>query len=177
MGQVNIEIETDDSTARLKELDKGNSKGTGQQILNLLTRGISGCKPMSIRVSLGAVKASSFATFASVIATDVLTINGDDVTCVASGASTDEFNVGASDTLSAAACAAAINASATFNSLVEATSSGAVVTVRALKSGVAGNDITFASADATITADNATLENGSDGDVETLNFGKAAYTD
>jgi len=177
MGQVNIEIETDDSTAKLKELDKQNSKGTGQQLINLLTRGISGCKPMSIRVSFGAVKASGTATFASVVATDAFTINGDAITCVASGATTDEFNVGASDTLSAAACAAAINASATFNKLVEATSSGAVVTIRALKSGTAGNDIALTTADGTITLSAANLASGDDGDVETLNFGKAAYTD
>lgn len=57
------------------------------------------------------IAASGTAVLASVIATDVLALNGANLTCVASGASTDEFNVGASDTITATNLAAAINLS------------------------------------------------------------------
>lgn len=53
------------------------------------------------------------AAFSSVVATNKVTINGHDFTAVASGASGDQFNVGVSDTATAANAAAAINASTT----------------------------------------------------------------
>lgn len=60
-----------------------------------------------------AVKHMGVAVLATVVATNVITINGVTFTCVASGATGNQFNVGGSDTLSATAAAAAINASTT----------------------------------------------------------------
>jgi hypothetical protein len=170
-----IYVDTKASTTKLKELDKKNSKGTLQGILNFLHKGIGGAEPMNIRVSLGGVKASGTLTFASVIATDIFSINGVSFTCVASGATGNQFNVGGSDALTAAAAAAAVNASATalVKDVVVASADGGVLTITAKHPGLTGNAIAIATADATITVSGARLTGGLDGDTETLNLGKA----
>lgn len=119
----------------------------------------------SIRCRLGAAKASGTFTFSSVIATDTFDVNGVTFTCVSSGATGNQFNVGADDEESAANAAAAVNASATalVTDNVVATSSGAVVTITARYAGTLGNCITIADADSTITTSGARLTGGSDG--------------
>src|SRR4051812_16371687 len=58
-------------------------------------------------------QATQTLTFTSVVATNTFSIAGTTFTCVASGATGNQFNIGGSDTLTAASAAAAINASAT----------------------------------------------------------------
>lgn len=176
MGYANIFIDANASTAKLKELDKSNAKATLQGLLNLLHKAIGGGEQMSIQVVLGAVKASGTFTLDTVVATDAVSINGVSFACVASGATGNQFNIGADDDGTATNLAAAINASSTalVSGYVTASASGAVVTVTAARAGLQGNAIAIASADATITASGARLEDGSDGDTETLNLGKAA---
>jgi hypothetical protein len=176
MGYLNIYVDANASTAKLKELDKSNAKATMQGILNLLHKGIGGAEQMSVQVGLGGVKASGTLTFDTVIATDVVTVNGVTFACVASGADETEFNIGDDDTESAANAAATINASenAAIAGIVVATSAAAVLTITAVRPGLQGNAITIASVDSTITASAARLASGADGDTETLNFGKAA---
>lgn len=176
MGLLNIWVDANASTAKLKELDKSNAKGTLQGILNLLQKGIGGAEQMSIQVGLGGVKATGTFTLTTAIATDAISINGVTFTCVASGATGNQFNLGADDDGDAANLAAAINASVTalVANVVTATSAANVVTITAKRAGLLGNAITIASADATIVASGARLTGGLDGDTETLNLGKAA---
>ena len=176
MGLLNLQIDTAASTARLKELDKSDAKGSAQELINMLTRGISGAEPMSISASYGGVQASGTLTFDTVIATDVITVNGVTLACVASGADATEFNLGSDDEESAANAAAAVNASANAGlaGIVTASSAGDVVTITAVKAGLGGNAITIASADSTITAGAAKLAGGLEGDTEVINLGKAA---
>ena len=142
--------------------------GTGRHyVLNRLSAFLqavnAGAYPASaVLRETGAVKASGTFTLATVIATDAVSINGVTFTAVASGATGDQFNVGASDALTAANLAAAINASATelVSEHVTASAADEVVTVTAKFAGHAGNAITIASADATITASGARLEGG-----------------
>jgi phage tail sheath gpL-like len=79
-------------------------------------------------------------------ASDTILINGVTLTAVASGAVNNQWNVGGTATLSAAAIASAINASSTalVSGQVIATSALGVVTIKALASGVTGNAITTA---------------------------------
>ena len=93
-----------------------------------------------------AVCASGTITLSSFVATNTITINGTTFTGESSGATGNQFNIGASDTITAANAAAAINASATANvsKAVVATSSGAVITITAIQPGTMGNMGTLA---------------------------------
>lgn len=135
----------------------------------------SSSSPISVALSVqgNATRASGTFTLATVIATDAVSINGVTFTCVASGAGANQFNVGASDTLTAANLAAAINASVTalVAGYVTASSATNVVTVSSTVYGLAGNQTLIASADGTITASGAALTGGAvDATASTLTF-------
>jgi phage tail sheath gpL-like len=121
---------------------------------NELAESASAAPQINIVCQGNEVQASGTLTGTSVVATDKVTINGVDFTCVASGATGNQFNVGASDTLTMAALAAAINASVTakIDGYVTASAAANVVTVTAVAYGLSGNMFTLTSADATIVA-------------------------
>lgn len=185
MGQLNLAISTrrDDATLKAAFETPGTTaaKSIAQKIINFLTGvatgselGPSGSAP-SIAISIEGQKTAASGTFTldTVIATDVVSINGVSFTAVASGATGNQFNVGADDDETAENLAAAINASATalVDGYVSASAAGPVVTVSAVEPGIVGNTITIASADATITASGARLEGGAaDATAKTLSF-------
>lgn len=121
---------------------------------------------------VGMVKATGTFTLDTVIATDAVSINGVTFTGVASGATGNQFNIGADDTATAVNLAAAINASVTalVTGVVTATSATTVVTVTAVVPGVGGNVIAIASADSTIVASAAHLTGGSAGTTTTIDL-------
>lgn len=126
-----------------------------------------------IMIQENKVRATGTFTFATVIATNTILINGVTFTCVASGAGANQFNVGGTDTLTAAAAAAAINASVTalVSGYVTATSALGVVTVQAVFYGLSGNQCTISSPNGTITASGARLTAGAtDATSQTLQF-------
>ena len=156
-------------------LNKNQPGHTAMNNLINVLQGIScGAESGKLDVYIGAVSASQTFTCGTVVATNNAVINGQAITAVASGAVNNQFNVGASPTESATNLAAAINASttATINTFVSATSSGAVVTVFAQVPGTEGNVITTTSS-ANITAGGATLTGGSEGTKKTYNYGIA----
>lgn len=116
----------------------------------------------NIQVINGGVYASGTATFASVVATNTLVIGGVTITAVNSGATSVQFNVGATDTITAANAVATINALTTLNKVVQASSSGAVITIVSLVPGTIGNLITLSQTGGTITVGSA-LTGGTDG--------------
>lgn len=122
--------------------------------------------------TFGRIRATGTFTFASVIATNTILINGVTFTAVASGAGANQFNVGVSDTLTAAAAAAAINASVTalVSGYVTATSALGVVTITASASGTPGNGFTISSPNGTITASGARLTGGTNGTTTTVDL-------
>lgn len=124
----------------------------------------------NINVVQGGVYASIGATFASVIATNTLVIGGVTITCVNSGATSVQFNKGATDTLTAANAATTINALTTLNKVVGATSSGAVLTIFSLYPGTIGNLITTTATGGTITVA-AALVGGTDGSIGNISHG------
>jgi hypothetical protein len=138
------------SRAALDKLivSSGSPKQMALRLAEYFTALASGHEQGTLEVYVGGttgVAASATATFASIVADNVVTINGVAFTAKDSGATGNEFNIGASDTTAAAACAAAINASVTAKiaGYVSATSSGAVVTISALRKGVGGNMFTL----------------------------------
>lgn len=96
-------------------------------------------------------------TFSTVVATNAVSIGG--VNFVgAAGAATPgaaTFSVDTSDTAAATSLAAQINAHAVASLVVGATSSGAVVKIRALLAGTAGNAIAFAKTGSPVTIQTA----------------------
>lgn len=118
----------------------------------------------------GGVYASGTAVFASVANTDTLVIGGVTLTAVTSGATSVQFNVGATDTATASNAVTAINALTTINKVVQATSSGATVTITSLVPGTIGNLITLSSAGGHITV-GAALTGGTDGSKGTIAHG------
>lgn len=175
MGNLTLHIEMDGIASDFENIHRLDGRSAAQRLSNLLTSFASGAITGAIEMESGTALAKATGTFtlATVIATDVILINGVTLTCVASGATNNQFNVGASDTLTAAAMAAAINAStsALVNEHVTASAAGAVVTITAKEFGDEGNAITISSPDSTITASGARLTGGEDATVTTYTFG------
>lgn len=130
----------------------------------------SGIRPASVQTKVNCAYASGTITLSSFVATDTVTINGIVYTCVASGATgAFQFNVGGTDTLSAVAIVAAVNADASNNLMVVASSVGAVVTITAYLPGALGNAVTIAiSAHGTASA--ARIAGGTNGDQERTHY-------
>lgn len=104
----------------------------------------AGNYPGSVLMSFNngdAVQASKLVTITSVAVGDILLVNAVPFTAVASGATGNQFNVGASNTAAATNLAAAINASVTANvaGLVTAVPLTNTVTVKAVSYGIDGN--------------------------------------
>lgn len=133
-------------------------------LLRLKAGGNTGATTISVRNT--GVKASATVTCATTIANDTVTINGVVFTAVAGVAGANQYSIdGATNTLDAAALAAAINASVSAGivGIVTATSNAAVVTVSAAVPGKIGNAITLASSDgATLAVSAARLAGGSE---------------
>ncbi len=127
-----------------------------------------------------ALPASTFMTASTIIATDVLIVDGKSYTMIATPAADGDVDVGASDALSLTNIAAAINQDTLYSPNAGVTRYDldtvgnpnvfAVVTTatridffaRTLDAAL-GNAITVSSADGTMTVDNATLQNGAEG--------------
>lgn len=131
---------------------------------------------LAVQVNSGdAVAASGTITFSSFAATNTFTIGSQTFTCMASGATgQNQFNVGGSDTISAASAAAVINSNAAINQYISASSAGAVITLACLVPGTIGNLVNLAiSAHGSVSA--AFLTSGAQGTtytaVNTYRFG------
>ncbi len=163
------------------------ARAIAQRINNYITALATGSEsamsasiPPQIAISIqeNEVQASGTFILDTVIATDAVSINGVTFTCVASGATGNQFNIGASDVLTAASLAAAINASVTalVAGYVTATSAAGltttgVVTVTSAFYGLSGNQTAIASADVTIVASGAYLTGGAvDATRQTITF-------
>lgn len=154
---------------------------TVQSISDLIISMLGGSQlTPSVAVSIQDYETQASGTFVltSVVATDIITINGVSFTAVASGATGNQFNVGVNDNATAENLAAAINASVTalVSGYVTAaktteTASPATVTVTSAFYGVSGNQTTIASADSTIVASGARLTGGApDSSAKTYTF-------
>lgn len=111
------------------------------------------------------VRASQTFTFASVVQDEALSVAGITFTAKNSPSGAVEFDVGVSDTETAANAAAAINAHTTAGKLVLATSSAAVLTLTAHEPGLLGNQVPVTETGTTITigGSGTNLEGGQGG--------------
>lgn len=99
----------------------------------------------TVQVNSGdGVQASGTVTLASMVAADTITVGKSVLTCVASGATGPQFNVGGTDTITAANIAALINSLPALQTVCTATSSGVVVTITSKPVGLVGNNIALA---------------------------------
>lgn len=127
-----------------------SSIGHAVRLGNMIDRIAGGSANGSIALVIDdgdAAAATGTVTFsAAASADDTFLINGVTFTAKASGATGNQFNVGATATASASALATAINASATalVSGLVSASSAAGVLTITAKLAGVTGNAITIA---------------------------------
>ena len=157
---------------------------TSGNILTSAGHGLqSGAGPYKVMTTSGtdapsgitaAVRASTFVTGSSVIATDVAVVNGKTYTFIATPAADGDVDVGGADAGTMENFARAINlgpgASTAYDIdtvgnpdvFAESVGDTVVVTAKTLNATV-GNAIAVSSPDATLTWDNATLENGATG--------------
>lgn len=130
----------------------------------------AGIQPLSTMDMYGApVQATGTIVGDTVVATDTAVIGGFTLTAVASGATANQFNVGASDTLTMAALAAKINGHATISQYVTASADGTTVTLTAVLPGAMGNGIALAATGGLSIGGSATrLASGSNGTSSTV---------
>jgi len=141
------------------------------KLSNLMAEVAGGNKAASVLVTTGSaapVQASGTATlvYADLAANDTITIAGITLTCVTGTPTSVQFKKVTDLATTAANLAAAINALATLNIYVSATSSGGVVTITAKQAGVIGNLVTLAASVDTpgaITVSDAALAGGTGG--------------
>lgn len=150
--------------------ESGYRELAGAKLIDYAKKLVAGKGKPVVRAEVGAVKASGTLTGTSVIATDAVAINGLTLTCVTSGATADQFNIGADDTATMASLAAKINGHASLAGIVTATSALTVCTVYAARPGLMGNAITLTSADSTIVASVAKLAGGVDGTSDVIHY-------
>lgn len=149
--------------------ETGLKELAGLKIVDFMKKVVSGSHPASVLTRINSVKATGTITLSSHVATDTVTVNGITFTCVASGATGNQYNVGADDTATAVNLVAALNANTTLDGMIVATSALGVVTVTALVPGELGNAITLAiSAHGSVSA--ARMAGGTNGDTETTHY-------
>lgn len=169
MSTLTISVRSNRTQADLVSLYKVSASNPREAALGLSAylRAIAGgMENGSIRLQTGSanpVAASATATisFAAIVATDTIVIAGITLTCVASGATSVQFNRQTDDTTTAANLVAAINALSTLNIYVTATSALGVVTITSLHTGATANLVTISKTGTGITLSGSTLAGGS----------------
>ena len=156
-----------DATQTVALLNKSTTAGKEQvQALIGLLEGIQGgVYNAHLNVKLGCDFASKTGTFTGDPSADeTVTIGGVVFTAKASGATGNQYNIGANVTAHAANLAAAINASSSVNHSILATSALGVITITSKIPGKVGNLITLAESTSNFTWAGSVLASG---DVDT----------
>lgn len=145
-----LEIESEmNATQQVANLSKDvSAQHTGlRELINLLEGMEQGAYNGVVNVKLGAVAASLAGTFSGApSADDTITLNGVVFTAKASGATGNQFNIGANVTATALNFLTAVNASATagVKDVIFVSQVAGVVTVIAQQAGKIGNAIIVA---------------------------------
>lgn len=180
-NQSVILITHDETAGKMQELiqttDAKNKPLANARLAKYVSAIGAGIRKATVEVDVASVKASGTFTFSGVTtANDTVLINGVTFTAVASGATGNQWNNGATASDSATNLAAAINASVTalVSGYVTASSVAGVVTVTAARPGILGNCITIAKgvdAGTVDTVSGARLTGGTAGTVVSYTYG------
>lgn len=176
MPAIVLVIQNDEVANDLKKLIP--TEKTMQEKINAFERYLNalkaGHKKGFAHLNVGCVLPSQTFTCGAVAATNTAVVNGTTFTAVASGATANQFNVGADAAESARNLAASINASTSngIDGCVFAVANAAVVTVYAMLGGTHMNAVTT-TATGNITAGAATMAGGAVGDEARMSFGSA----
>lgn len=175
MAKLEIVIthgETDADITSLLGVASGSRDELARRLIHYLSQLSLGVRKAQVKVQRAAAQATGTITAATVVATNTVTINNVTFTAVASGATGNQFNLGASDAAAMDNLATVINANTDLDGIVTAASDGAgVVTLTAIDPGEGGNAITLASSGATLAVSAARLASGSNGTEVTYTFG------
>jgi hypothetical protein len=140
--------------------------------LNAIDGGVAGREAM-VRIILATVAASATATLvqASISAADTITIGGTALTARVTPTLTSEFAIGTTDTESGTNLKNAINANATLQKFVWASSVLGVVTITSVYPGPVGNFILISKSSTGITLSGVALASGSSDEMDQLQMG------
>jgi phage tail sheath gpL-like len=161
--------ETEPTMQEILIAQAGDRVQAGKLLMNYVRSLLGGARSGKVITSLNAVKATGTITLSSHVNTNTVTVNGIVFTCVSSGATGNQYNVGADDTETATNLAAALNANATLDGMVVATSALGVVTLTATVPGEIGNALTLAiSANGSVSG--ARMTGGTNGAQQRTNY-------
>lgn len=173
MSLTRIVIDHLDHTAsavqRIMPTTTQDKKRSLRTISDFIRGMAGGARRSTLQLCTGAVKSTATLTFTGApTAAETFSLCGTTFTARASGATGNEFNIGGSVTLTAAAVAAAVNASATakVTGAVVATSALGVVTFTAKVPGALGNGLVLTESMTNATA--VDFAGGSDGTLSTF---------
>ena len=144
-----------------------------EQMVSLFLACSSGDRSSSVTITTNTVAATGTFTIAAgnLSANDTVTIGGVTFTAKSSGATGNQFNIGGDNTATAAACAAAVNASSNTAGMVSATSALGVVTFTASAAGQIGNGISLAKSATNGSVSGANLSGGTQTSIGTNKLG------
>jgi phage tail sheath gpL-like len=174
-SELQMRIKSDKTLTQLKAdiLRPSGDKSQAQAIEQLLQAAQGGLASITIEIDVDPAKASGTVTCASVQAADTVTIDGVVLTAVSGTPAADEFDISGTNTAAAASLVAAINANATLDGRVTATSALGVVTVQADQYGEDGNSVSLASSDGTrLAVSGAALSGGDNGTTRSYAFNR-----
>lgn len=158
-------------------LSSGKPKMEAIKVARFFEAAAGGLRSCKFDVFANGVAATGTITFSGTgAANDTILVNGVTFTAKTSGATGNQWNVGASATASAANLAAAINASATalVSDHVTASAASGVVTITSKFNSVAGNAVTIAEgvdAGSVMAVSGARLTGGTNGTAVTYRLG------
>ncbi len=170
----NLMITTQDSAQAVKDkfnLARQSPVALLDSIASYINRMAGGNISAKVYVSTTVVQASGTITLSSFVEDDTVTINGTLLTGKNTPSGAAQFAILGTDTLTAAALAACINANTTLNKQVVATSALAVVTVSALVPGAFGNLGTIAISAHGSVSGGGLLASGAQDAVTTISHG------
>lgn len=114
-----------------------------------------GAMAANLSLAFNPVAAQATVTFTGAgTASDTLTVGNVVITLVASGATGNQVNIGASASATAANVVSLINSSASFTGICTATNAGAVITLTAAIPGTIGNGLALSKSSTSITLTN-----------------------
>lgn len=154
--------------AKIATIDVKQNGGTGVAATGIVTAAVPAAADTvtvnGVVLTCAQLHARATAIFATIVADNVLTVNGVAFTAKASASGDNQFALGANDTAAVDNCVAKINAHPTLLGVITAVADTAggdkTVKLRAVTLGTAGNAFTLTKTGAPITVSGATFAAG-----------------